>query len=63
MDKKMDERGYKAVDIFLAEVSKNGQSSTTCPYCKTKLQLLTRSTSYEVKCRTENCLKETFRGI
>lgn len=63
MVKKMDEKGFNAVDVFLAEISEKGWSDTVCPYCKTKLELLTNNTSYEVKCQTQNCLKETFRGI
>lgn len=63
MVKKMDEKGFNAVDLFLAEISEKGWSDKVCPYCKTKLELLTNNTSYEVKCQTKDCLKETFRGI
>lgn len=63
MVKKMDDIGFKAVDFFLTEISEKGKSDTVCPYCKTKLELLTNNTSYEVTCQTKNCLKETFRGI
>ncbi|MCM1579582.1 MAG: hypothetical protein NC078_12375 [Ruminococcus sp.] len=63
MDKKMDEKGFAAVDRFLDEIFESGKSDTVCPYCKTKLQVSTHNTSYEVRCQTDKCLKETFRGI
>ena len=63
MAMKIDEKGFNAVDIFLKEISEKGKSETVCPYCKTRLEILTNNTSYEVKCQTQNCLRETFRGI
>ena len=48
MVKKMDDKGFKAVDLFLEEISEKGKSDTVCPYCKTKLELLTNNTSRDL---------------
>ncbi len=53
-----------AVDKFLEELYKNNRSEVVCPICMTKLIIDGDiSTSFTVKCQTENCLSETFRGI
>lgn len=55
---------YNAVDKFLDELYKNGKSEVVCPVCKTKLELDGDiMASYSVRCKTEGCVEETFRGI
>lgn len=54
---------YDVVDRFLDEMSKYGKSEVVCPICKTKLSYRGNMNAYEVRCQTDNCLKEEFRGI
>lgn len=61
MDKKVI---YNAIDRFLSEVYKNGKSDVVCPVCKTRFEIDGNiRTSYSVKCQTDGCIEETFRGI
>ncbi|WP_303835205.1 hypothetical protein [Ruminococcus flavefaciens] len=53
----------EAIDLFLKELHKKGSSNVTCPICKTKLEFVENGSSYMVKCQTQNCLEEYFRGI
>lgn len=59
----MDEKMFKAVDKFLDEIVNKGKSDVICPICKTPLKIDYCSTSFEVRCQTDNCLSETFRGL
>lgn len=54
---------FKAVDQFLDDMQKHGTSKVMCPKCGKKLSLSGNTAAYVVKCQTDNCLKETFRGI
>ena len=60
MDTKMK---YDAVDKFLKDISEKGKSDVVCPSCKKPLIYEENGASYSVRCETENCLTETFRGI
>ena len=60
----MDKNDFAAVDKFLEEMSQKGHSDVTCPKCGTPLEIEGDiRLSYAVKCQTENCLHENFRGI
>ena len=54
---------FNAVDKFLEEISSKGKSNVICPFCKTPLKIEGNSSGYTVRCQTEHCLCETFRGI
>lgn len=41
----------------------NPNKIVICPRCGNKLTFRQINTSYEVKCLTEDCIKETWRGI
>lgn len=60
MDKKIM---FQAVDKFLDELSQYGKSDVKCPFCGSPLEYNGDDSAYEVKCHTQNCTKETFRGI
>lgn len=60
MDKKLM---FKTVDQFLEDMHKHGTSNVTCPKCGKKLEIIGNTSAYVVKCQTDNCLKESFRGI
>lgn len=60
----MDKSEYAAIDKFLDDMYHNGHSDVTCPKCGTPLEIEGDvRLSYAVKCQTENCLQESFRGI
>lgn len=58
-----DKEKFDAVDMFLKELHETGTSSVVCPVCKTKLIFFGDATAYEVRCQTDNCLNENFRGL
>ena len=39
------------------------ESVVYCPRCGKELAFRSVGNSYEVKCQTENCIKETVRGL
>lgn len=43
--------------------AENPESTVICPRCGKTLTYKSIGNSYEVKCPTANCLKETFRGL
>ena len=47
----------------LDEKALNPQKKVFCPRCGKELQYRSIGNSYEVKCLTENCIKETVRGL
>lgn len=47
----------------LDEKAAKPESVVICPRCGKELTYKAVGNSYEVKCPTENCLKETVRGL
>lgn len=54
---------FNVVDKFMSELFEKGKSDVICPICKTPLKIVGSMSCYTVKCQTEDCLSETFRGI
>lgn len=60
----MDKKDFAAVDKFLDDMYQKGHSDVTCPKCGTLLEIKGDiRISYTVRCQTENCLHESFRGV
>ena len=47
----------------LMQKAKNPESDVVCPRCGAPLQYREVNASYEVKCKTTDCLKMTVRGL
>lgn len=45
------------------DIIKNGKTEKKCPRCGNKIIVEEAGTSYSVRCKTENCIIATFRGI
>lgn len=54
---------FNVIDKFLKECFEKGNSDVICPVCKTRLKIDYNKSCYTVRCQTQNCLSETFRGI
>ena len=56
----MDFRKYSNVDInALSEKERNPNKIVLCPRCGKELIYKSVGNSYEIKCKTESCLKRT----
>lgn len=49
--------------MALDKKAESPESVVLCPRCGKELTFRSVGNSYEVKCPTENCLKETVRGL
>ena len=45
------------------QLGKDGKTSIKCPRCGDGLEMTSDGTSYTVKCKTDGCIVEEFRGI
>lgn len=59
MDSKYTEKELKALE----EKACTPNKVVICPRCGKELTYRSIGNSYEVKCPTENCIKETVRGL
>ena len=60
---KMNEKDFALVDSVLDDYDKEGHSDKKCPYCGTIIIKEETSSSFSVHCQTDNCFRETFRGL
>lgn len=56
-------KDFELIDEVLEDYSKKGNTEIKCPYCGNDMVKEVHENSYEVKCKTEDCLLEVFRGI
>lgn len=59
MDTKYSEKELYALE----EKALNPNKAVLCPRCGSELQYRDIGNSYEVKCPSENCIRETVRGL
>lgn len=59
----MNKRDFDAIDRALNQYAKNRKITEPCPRCGKKLMYIQDGASYEVKCTTQNCVSEVFRGV
>lgn len=45
------------------DIAKYGKTEKKCPRCGNDIIVEEAGTSYSVRCKTENCIVATFRGI
>ena len=61
LEKTMYEKGYLTYDYVLPE--KEIETDVKCPVCGRGLDIYVRGHSYQIKCKTEHCVDEIFRGL
>lgn len=59
----LNEKDFAAIDKALEQQAKYGEITETCPRCGNELLYMQSGSSYEVRCKTDGCIAETFRGI
>lgn len=59
----MNNKDFEAIDKALTEYSESGKITEKCPHCGASILLVQHGTSYEIRCSTDNCISEIFRGI
>ena len=51
------------MDLAVDDFFEKGETDLKCPRCGNNFEFNKTSSSYSIKCVTENCLKMTCRGI
>lgn len=54
---------YEAIDRALVQYTKTGSINEKCPRCGRRLKYIDYGNSYEIRCESEKCISEKFRGI
>lgn len=53
----------KLIDNVFNDYQDSNKTDEVCPYCDKPMKLVYHGNSYEVRCETDNCFSEYFRGI
>lgn len=59
----MNNKDFEAIDKALIEYKESGKITEKCPRCGAILLFVHHEASFEIRCSTDNCISETFRGI
>jgi hypothetical protein len=59
----LSEKDFAAIDKALEQQMKYEEITETCPRCGNELLYIQSGSSYEVRCATDGCISEVFRGI
>ena len=51
------------LDNAINDFFDTGRTTLVCPRCKNEYEFSKRGSSYQIKCKTEDCLELTSRGI
>lgn len=60
---KLSDKDFKLIDDVLKDYEQNNKTDKVCLHCGKPMKLLQHGNSYEVRCETDNCVCEYFRGI
>lgn len=60
---KLSNKDFKLIDDVLEDYKKSNKTNKVCPYCDKPMKLVYHGNSYEVRCETDSCVSEYFRGI
>ena len=63
MDSKFFQRDSKILEAVISDYKQNNRSDKKCPYCGTAIIKKDYKKGYSIQCETENCFRETCRGI
>lgn len=63
MEIKLTDKDFELIDEVLEDYKKNGTTDKKCPYCGKSMKYEECGNSYEVRCETDGCIREVFRGI
>ena len=59
----LNNKDFEVIDATSEEFFRGGNITQKCPRCGADMIVNTRNGSYEVRCKSEGCIAETFRGI
>ena len=59
----MNNKDFESIDRALMEYSESGIIKEKCPRCGASLLIVHCEASFEIRCSTDNCISEVFRGI
>lgn len=59
----MNKKDFEAIGRALQQQGKNGKITEKCPRCGNKLLYTQIGNSCEVRCATDGCISEAFRGV
>ena len=45
------------------ELGRDGKTDIKCPQCGQGFEMLDAGSAYTIKCKTEDCISEDFRGL
>jgi hypothetical protein len=60
---KLTQKDFELVDKVLDDFSKNNNNIEMCPYCNTKIDVELKDGITTVKCQSNECFQETFKGV
>lgn len=59
----LNDKDFAAIDNAASEFFKNKKIEQKCPRCGSEMACDMFGNSYEVHCKKENCISETFHGV
>lgn len=60
---KLTNKDFKMIDSVLEDYRDKGKTDKVCIHCGKPMKYIEDGNSYEVRCETDNCVREIFRGI